>query len=79
MERGGGESRLLWMEAATGLAGVSRQSTATTYFVNKLHNDELQDVSEGVDLVDAGAQVIQSPILCGNTRRKGISEMLLHR
>lgn len=55
--------------------------TPTTYFVNELHNDQLQNVSESVNLVNAGAQVIQSPILCGDTSRRviSVSETLLYK
>lgn len=37
--------------------------TAATYFVNQLHNDQLENVPEGVNLVNTCAQVIQSSIL----------------
>lgn len=68
------------MEAAT-CDTVMTVATPTTYFVNKLYNDQLQDVSESVNLVNAGAQVIQSPILCSDIRREVISvpEILLHK
>lgn len=39
------------------------QITAATYFVNQLHDDQLENVPEGVNLVNACAQVIQSSIL----------------
>ena len=34
------------------------QITAATYFVDQLHNDQLENVPEGVNLVDTRAQVI---------------------
>lgn len=62
-------------------AALSRQITPTTHFVNKLHNDQLQNVSESVNLVNAGAQVIQSPVLRDDISGKviSVSEILLHK
>lgn len=62
-------------------AALSRQITPTTHFVNKLHNDQLQNVSESVNLVNAGAQVIQSAILRDDIGGKviSVSEILLHK
>lgn len=39
------------------------KSTYATYFVNELDNDQLEDVSEGVNLVNTSAEVVQSSIL----------------
>lgn len=75
----------MWTEAATvqscRRSRLSAQITPTTYFVNELHDDQLQNVSESVNLVDAGAQVIQSSILRGADRRKVIRvpEILVHK
>jgi hypothetical protein len=36
-----------------------------THLVDKLDDDQLQDVTEGVDLFDAAAQVVQCSVLVG--------------
>lgn len=41
----------------------SLNQTKNTDFVNQLHDDQLENVPESVNLVDTGAQVIQSSIL----------------
>lgn len=41
----------------------SLTQTKNTNFVNQLHNDQLENVPESVNLVNAGAQVVQSSIL----------------
>ena len=38
-------------------------NTLITYFVNQLHNDQLQNVSKGSDLVDTATQVVQGSLL----------------
>ena len=42
-----------------------RESSLPTDLVDELHNDQLQDVPKGGDLVDAGAEVVQGPLLVG--------------
>lgn len=75
---GGSDSSKFWQVLGE---CMPQQITPTTYFVNKLHNDQLQNVSKSVNLVNAGAQVIQSPILRNDISGKVInrSEILLHR
>lgn len=38
-------------------------TSSITHLVDQLHNDQLQDVSEGVDLVYAATQVVQGSLL----------------
>lgn len=63
MQRGGNSSGLKLLFQVAFCCAIKTNHSLKTYFVNQLHNDQLQNVSKSVDLVNAGAEIIQSSIL----------------